>query len=204
VLDDIDVLVMKTGMLYDETTIQVVASTLKKYYREKPLRLVCDPACVSASGDALLLDSVVELLISEVLPLAALITPNKSEAELILSHKRKKVTISDLADLVSASKELLTLGPKAVLLKGGSVTATTTEVRELLGTNPAISVYRHGLPDENMNILQVGLGEKDRSPQLVVDVLQESRGSGGEASGKISGAKRRYLMLLLSYDSGNQ
>lgn len=178
-LDDIDVLVVKTEMLYDEATIRVVTSTLKKYCKKKPLQFVCDPVCVSASGDALLLDSAVGTLIDEVLPLATLITPNKSEAELILSHEGKKVTISSLADLVSASKELLTLGPRAVLLKGGSVTTTTTtEIRELLGTNPGISVYKYGLLDENMNILRAGFSEGDLPPQLVVDVLQESHGPG--------------------------
>jgi len=180
VLDDIDVLAIKTGMLRDEATIQVVASTLKKYHRETPLRLVCDPVRVSALGDALLLDSAVGPLIDEILPLATLITPNKSEAELILLHRRKlKATISSLADMISASKELLTLGPKAVLLKGGSVT-TMAEVRELVGTNPGIIVSKYGLLDENMNVLQVGLGESDRTSHLVVDVLQCSVGAGGE------------------------
>jgi hydroxymethylpyrimidine/phosphomethylpyrimidine kinase len=103
----------------------------------------------------------------------------------MLSHKRKNVTISSLAGMVSASKALLTLGPEAVLLKGGHVTTTMTEVRELLGANPAISVYKYGLLDENMNILQTGLGEQDRVSQLVVDVLQDSCGSGGEAETSI-------------------
>jgi len=185
VLGDIGVLAVKAGMLYDKPTIQIVASTLGKYCREKPLQLVCDPVCVSASGDVLLPGSAVGSLIDEILPLATLITPNKSEAELILSYGREKVTVSSLAGMLSASKELLTLGPKAVLLKGGSVTTTMAEVREVLGTNHGISVYKYGLLDENMNILQVGLGEKDRSPQLVVDVLQESRGSGGEVETSI-------------------
>ena len=172
-------------MLHDEATIRVVASTLKEYYREKSLRLVCDPVCVSTSGHALLMDGAVGSLIDEILPLATLITPNKSEAELILSHKQKEVSISSLADMTSASKELLALGSEAVLLKGGHVTTTTAEVHELLGTNPAISVYKYGLPDENMNILQVGLSEEERIPQLVADVLQDSRGSGGEVETSI-------------------
>ena len=57
-----------------------------------------------------------------------------------------------------------------------------TEVHELLGTDPAVSVYKYGLLEENMNILQVGLGEKDRISQLVVDVLQDASRSGGEAA----------------------
>ena len=100
---------------------------------------MCDPVCVSTSGYTLLADSAVEALIDEILPLATLITPNKSEAELILSRKQK-VSISSLADLVSASRELLTLGSKAVLLKGGHVMTTMAEVHELLAMNPAISV----------------------------------------------------------------
>ena len=177
-LDDNDVLAMKTGMLHDEATIRVIASTLREYYAGKRLRLVCDPVCVSTSGHALLMDNALGSLIDEIIPLATLITPNKSEAELILSH-RQKVSISTLADMVCASKELLDLGPKAVLLKGGHVTTTMTEVHELLETNPAISVYKYGLLDENMNILQVGCSEEDRISRLVVDVLQDSCGSGG-------------------------
>ena len=174
---------MKTGMLYDTATVKVVASVLKKYYREKPLRLVCDPVCVSTSGHALLVDGAVGSLIDEILPLATLITPNKSEAELILSHKRERVTISTLADMVYASKELLVFGPKAILLKGGHVTTAVTEVYELVGTDPTVSVYKYGLLDENMNILQVGLKKEDRISHLVVDVLQDS--SGGEVETSI-------------------
>lgn len=184
-LDDINVLAVKTGMLYDEATVLAVASTLKKYYEKKPLQLVCDPVCVSGSGDVILQDSALGSLIDEILPLATLITSNTSEAELILSHKRKKGTISSLADLVYASEELLTLGPKAVLLTGGFVTTTIMEVRALMATNHGISVYKHGLLDENMNILQIGLDEEGRSPRLAVDVLQESCGSGGETEASI-------------------
>lgn len=184
-LDDVNVPAMKTGMLYDEAIIRVIASTLKKYYKVKPLRLVCDPVCVSTSGHALLVDRAIGSLIEEILPLATLITPNRSEAELILSHKREGVSISSLADMISASRELLTFGSRAVLLKGGHVTTTMTEVHELVGANPAISVYKYGLLGENMNILKVGLDEEDGISQLVVDVLQDSCGSGGEVATSI-------------------
>ena len=137
---------------------------------------MCDPVCLFTSEHAPLEDSALGPLIDEILPLATLVTPNKSEAELILSHKWKKVKISSLADMVVASKELLALGSKAVLLKGGHITTTLTEVRELLGKNPTISVYKYGLLDENMNILQVGLSKDGFTSQLVVDVLQASGG----------------------------
>ena len=178
---NVPVAVVKTGMLHNEATIQVIASTLKKYPKdpkEKLLQLVCDPVCVSTSGHTLLADNAVGTLIKEILPLATLITPNKSEAELILSHVQEKISISSLVDMVSASRKLLTLGPKAVLLKGGHMKTTMTEVHELVKTKPTISVHKYGILDENMNILQIGLGKKDRVSQLVVDVLQESCGSG--------------------------
>ena len=176
-LDNTDVLAVKTGMLYDETIIRIVASALKNHSRENTLRLVCDPEYESTSEEA---SFALGLLIDELLPLATLITPNKSEAEHILSRNGRKVTISSLADMISASKELLTLGKKAVLLKGGRVTTTMTEVHELLGQNPQISVCKYGLLEENMNILQVGLSEEDRISHLVVDVLQEPSVSGGD------------------------
>ncbi|KAF9787290.1 phosphomethylpyrimidine kinase [Thelephora terrestris] len=178
VLDDTNIVVMKTGMLFDEATIRVVASTLRKYYTEKPLRLVCDPVCVSTSGHVLLVDSALGSLIDEMLPLATLITPNKSEAEHILSHKGQMVVISSLADMVSASTELLAMGPKAVLLKGGHVKSTIAEVHGLIAENPAISVYTYEL-DENLNAPKVGFSGEHQLASLVVDVLQHSTGSRG-------------------------
>ena len=169
-------------MLYDEAIIRIVASALKNYSREKTLRLVCDPEYESASGQP---SSALGSLIDEILSLATLITPNKSEAEHLLSRKGRKVTISSLADMISASKELLSLGQKAVLLKGGRVMTTMAEVHELLGQNPEISTYKYGLLDENMNILQVGLSEEDRISHLAVDVLQDSNGPGGDTQTSI-------------------
>jgi len=51
---------------------------------------------------------------------------------------------------------------------------TMAEVQELLAANLAISVYEYGLLDENMNDLQVGHHEEDRTSQLGIDVLQDS------------------------------
>jgi hypothetical protein len=83
-----------------------------------------------------------------------------------------------LADSVSVSRESLTICSKVVLLIGGQVMTTTTEVCELLSTNPTISVYRHGLLDENMNVLRVGCSEEDQISHLVIEVFScESGGA---------------------------
>ena len=44
----------------------------------------------------------------------------------------------------------------------------------MVGTNSAIPVYKHGLSDGDMDILQVGLSKEDRISQFVVDILQDS------------------------------
>ena len=78
--------------------------------------------------------------------------------------------------LVFVSMDFLTLGSKNKRQArndndGGGSTFTR---HELLATNPAISVYECGLSDENMNVLQVGHHEEDRTSRLGIDVLQDS------------------------------
>ena len=50
------------------------------------------------------------------------------------------------------------------------------EVHELLATNLAISMYKHGILDKNTNILRVERREEDRISQFVIDFLQDSCG----------------------------
>ena len=186
VLDNTDILAMKTGALYDKTIVQGVASTLKSRFGDGIPGLVCDPVChVSTSTHTAPKDSTLETVIDEILPLATLVTSNKFQAEHILSLRGQNVEISSLADMVPASKKLLDLGPKAVLLRGGHIKTTMTEVHELLEGNPDMSVYKYGLLEENMNILKVELSEEDRIPHPVVDVLRISSGPGGEAKTSI-------------------
>ena len=89
VLSDIEISAMKTGMLFDDSNIRAIAKTLKAFYISgKTLPpLVCDPVCVSTSGHTLLQPEALDVLISELFPLTFLLTPNKSEAELILSAR---------------------------------------------------------------------------------------------------------------------
>ena len=127
-------------MSYDEAKIRAVASTLK-CYTEKPLRLVCDPFACCLRVLALLVDNVVEALIDGVLLLAALITPNNPEVELMLSYKQK-VSIYGPADW---SLYRWISSPWVQKIRGRHVIATMAEVHESLATNPVISVYECGL-----------------------------------------------------------
>ena len=110
VLSDFPVAAAKTGMLFSSPIITALSGILKN----KTFPLVVDPVCVSQSGHRLLEPDAVQALCREMLPLADLLTPNRPEAELLTGIK-----IDGPNDVASALEKLLSLGPKAVLLKGG-------------------------------------------------------------------------------------
>lgn len=173
ILSDMQIHAIKTGMLYDADNTRAVAQALSSHYRDFALpSLVCDPVCASTSGHILLDPLAIDVMISDLFPLARLITPNKAEAELLLSHRQTPLQISNLEDMLSAAQNLLQLGSSAVLLKGGHVTTSVADVARLSRERPNVDVVRHGIFEENMEILQLS-GNEDCSSQLVVDVLFE-------------------------------
>jgi hydroxymethylpyrimidine/phosphomethylpyrimidine kinase len=115
VATDIGVDAAKTGMLSSAAIIEAVAATVSDYGIPN---LVCDPVFVSKHGDALLASSAVDALRTKLLPLATVITPNVPEAEGLLGR-----TISRGEPDEDAARELVALGPRWVLLKGGHLSS---------------------------------------------------------------------------------
>lgn len=111
VLEDIGTDATKIGMLHNPEVIRVVAGKLRRY--EAP-NIVIDPVMVAKSGDRLLQEEAIEALKEELLPLAAVITPNLPEAAVLLERP-----IEGRKAMEEAVRELARLGPAAVLLKGG-------------------------------------------------------------------------------------
>jgi hydroxymethylpyrimidine/phosphomethylpyrimidine kinase len=111
VLTDIPVGAAKTGMLSVTDTIDAVASVLT---RQRVPFLVVDPVMVSTSGDALLRDDAVSVIVERLFRLATLVTPNLPEAERLADAK-----IETSADMRRAAVRLRERGARAVLLKGG-------------------------------------------------------------------------------------
>jgi len=103
---------VKTGMLSDRETVHAVAEAVKRHALAP---LVVDPVMVASSGDLLLEPGAVEVLRSELLPLADLITPNLAEAARLLDLS----IAEDEAGMEAQAKALLALGCKAVVVKGG-------------------------------------------------------------------------------------
>lgn len=161
-------------MLFDAASIHAVVHTLKSHYASRSLPpLVCDPVCVSTSGHTLLAADAVEVMISELFPLTYLVTPNKSEAELILSRRGLPARIESLEEMLSAARHLLQLGPQAVLLKGGHLTVSLAEVERVAALDTQLRVVRDVLFEENMEILQVAEADP-ANKDIVVDVLHSA------------------------------
>ncbi|KAG5641998.1 hypothetical protein DXG03_003798 [Asterophora parasitica] len=179
VLDDIETHAMKTGMLYDADNVRAVVKALTTHYAGTSIPpLVCDPVCVSTSGHNLLKPEAIQVLVDELFPLAQLITPNKPEAELLLSHRGMPSQISSLEDMIVAAKNLLRYGSQGVLVKGGHLASTMDEVKKISLDAFGVNVISYDLLTENMEILKVGETAEDSATRLVVDVLSEAGSTG--------------------------
>ena len=110
VMTDIRPISVKIGMINDAGIIRAIAESLHEftpYYKY----IVLDPVMVSTSGCKLMEDNAIEALTSQLMPMATLITPNLSEAE-VLTGKR----ITTIPEMEIAAKELLGFGSRTVSL----------------------------------------------------------------------------------------
>lgn len=102
---------VKIGMVSSCELIEVIADRLR-YYDAK--NIVVDPVMVATSGSALMKTDAVKTLEAELLPLAAVVTPNISEAQVLSG-----LTVKTEDDMVEAAKVIWNNYKCAVLLKGG-------------------------------------------------------------------------------------
>jgi hydroxymethylpyrimidine/phosphomethylpyrimidine kinase len=107
VYDDIGVDVAKTGALLSADIIAAVADFLAHH----PTPLVVDPVLAASTGAPLLDPGAVEVLITALLPLATVVTPNLAEARLLAGGD---------GDRRSLAERIVTLGAHAVVITGGS------------------------------------------------------------------------------------
>lgn len=126
VAEDIGVDAVKIGMLHTPDVVRVV---VKAIARHQMLQVVLDPVMVATSGDRLMAQDTVEVLVQELFPLSTVVTPNMDEAALLLGR-----AIDGADALDEAATALLALGAPAVLLKGGHLPGdTVTDVLALAG-----------------------------------------------------------------------
>lgn len=111
VLTDIGAGAVKTGMLPDPAAISLAAGKFREYGIEN---LVVDPVMVSTGGDRLIAHEALEALVGEIFPLALIVTPNLDEAGSLVGRELRSER-----ELREAAGEILAMGPRSVLLKGG-------------------------------------------------------------------------------------
>jgi hydroxymethylpyrimidine/phosphomethylpyrimidine kinase len=130
VLTDFGADAAKCGMLSTAPIIGAVAGALAEHPVEK---LVVDPVMVAKSGDVLLRPDAREALITRILPLALVVTPNLPEAQALAG-----IPVTTRADMEEAARRIHAMGPRTVLVKGGHLKG---EAVDLLWTGKALTAF---------------------------------------------------------------
>jgi hydroxymethylpyrimidine/phosphomethylpyrimidine kinase len=109
--DDIEIHAVKIGMVSSIELIQAIAKALASV---KPPSIVLDPVMISKSGYRLLKQDAQDALVRYLFPLAEVVTPNIYEAQALIGRK-----IYHIEDMKTAAFDILKLGAKNVVVKGG-------------------------------------------------------------------------------------
>lgn len=159
VLADIGADAIKIGMLGTREAIDAVADVLDGLDDDIPV--VLDPVMVAKGGAPLLQPDAMAALKRRLLIRADVLTPNVPEAEHLTG-----MSLRDGVSMTEAAEILLTLGARAVLLKGGHLTGD--KVVDLLATEEGLerfesprldSVHTHGTGCTLSSALATGLGQ---------------------------------------------
>jgi hydroxymethylpyrimidine/phosphomethylpyrimidine kinase len=120
VLTDIGADAAKTGMLSNAEIIEVVSEKVQEH---RLTNLVVDPVMVAKSGHPLLREDAREALMTSLLPLATVVSPNLPEAQ-VLSGRR----IATIEEMRKAAERISALGPRYVLIKGGHLSGEALDI----------------------------------------------------------------------------
>ncbi len=120
VLEGFPVKAVKTGMLFSADIIRTVAEVLAGY---PGLPIIADPVFAATSGSPLIEENAVEALTEQLFPLAALITPNIPEAEILTGE-----TLNSPGDLEQAGRVLFDRFGVPLLMKGGHLDRLAVDV----------------------------------------------------------------------------
>ncbi|MBM4236987.1 MAG: bifunctional hydroxymethylpyrimidine kinase/phosphomethylpyrimidine kinase [Euryarchaeota archaeon] len=141
ILKDAKISAAKTGMLYSAEIAEAVAAAVSK----RGFPVVVDPVLAAGVGDSLHSKNLLVALKRDIIPMAAVVTPNVPEAEALAGMR-----IRSKKDRSMACEALASMGAKAVLLKGGHLRGAMAidtlylggEIEEL--SSPRIEERGHG------------------------------------------------------------
>lgn len=148
VLEGFPIKALKTGMLFSAEIIETVAEQLRKY---PSILKVIDPVCVCATqGNKLLLEQdALQTLITKLLPLATITTPNKPEAEALTG-----ISIQNKEDVYKAMHAIHDMGAESVFLKGGHFSVHDSEMIDWLYA-PSLSKEIIALPHKAVDTINI-------------------------------------------------
>ena len=109
--EDIEIHAVKIGMV---SSIELIQAIVKALGSVKPPAIVLDPVMISKSGYPLLKQDARDALVNYLFPLAQVVTPNIYEAQAITGY-----AIHNIDDMKTAAVDILKLGAKKVVVKGG-------------------------------------------------------------------------------------
>tara|TARA_Y100000992_G_C21257161_1_gene489167 strand:+ start:678 stop:1490 length:813 start_codon:yes stop_codon:yes gene_type:complete len=110
---------IKIGMLHSSKVVKKVIESLKKINIKK---VVLDPVMIAKGGAKLINNEAIQVLKKNLIKHVSLITPNIPEAEILTGIK-----IKNTKDMLLAANELINLGAKNVLIKGGHIKSKKVE-----------------------------------------------------------------------------
>ena len=110
---------VKIGMVSNASNIRMIAKKLREY---EVKNIIIDPVMVSTSGSSLLKEDAMEALLTDLLPMAVLLTPNLPEAEILY-----KTFAKEYADCEIMAERISEEMQTAVLVKGGHLSETADD-----------------------------------------------------------------------------
>lgn len=111
---------VKVGMVSNSKIIGAIAKKLTEYKAEN---IVVDPVMISTSGSKLLSDEAIEALITKLIPLATVITPNIPEAGVLCGFE-----IKNEEGMIKAAEKISEKLKGAILVKGGHLKGYATDI----------------------------------------------------------------------------
>ena len=139
VITDIRPDAVKIGMVSSEKLKKMILKKLKEYHLKN---IVVDPVMIATSGSRLISETAIDTLKTQLLPMAAVITPNIPEAEVLA-----EMEIRSEEDMVEAAKKIHEMYHCAVLCKGGH---SLNDANDLLYQNGKATWF-HGKRINNPN-----------------------------------------------------
>ncbi len=122
---------VKIGMLHSSKVVMNVLESLKKI---KVNKVILDPVMVAKGGAKLINNRAIQILKKKLIKNVTLITPNIPEAEILVGIK-----IKNQDDMITAGYELIKLGARNVLIKGGHL--KSQKVRDIFLNKSDLKIF---------------------------------------------------------------